>query len=196
MMALIILSLIMSSSAFAADGALPDMGESQTLQASDVFTFRNGIRWNASSAEVQALEPVPMIERTKDMWSVLYPQSRVEVSMYFADMTFMFYQNQLKMISYDFGSDSASGSYQYLTGALTSVYGQNTETDPLEIVSAMDRIYPGYYTAERLSQVYGWRSGDGTGIYLYYYADNSFAILYVSPDIISSGTGNYVTTGL
>ena len=94
------------------------------------------------------------------------------------------------------GSDAASGSYQYLTGALTSVYGQNTDTDPLEIVSAMDRIYPGYYTADRLSQVYGWRSGDGTAIYLYYYADSSFAILYVSPDIVSSGTGNYVTTGL
>ena len=193
---MITFSVLMFSTALAADGALPDMGGGQAPLTADVFTFRNGIQWNMAAADVQTLEPVAMIERTKDLWSVLYPQSRVEVSMYFADMTFMFYQNQLKMISYDFGSDAASGSYQYLTGALTSVYGQNTDTDPLEIVSAMDRIYPGYYTADRLSQVYGWRSGDGTAIYLYYYADSSFAILYVSPDIVSSGTGNYVTTGL
>ena len=61
------------------------------------------------------------------------------------------------------------------------------------IVGIMDQIYPGYYTADKLRNQQVWTASDGTLIYLYYYAENAYAILYVCA---GGGQTVYVTTGL
>ena len=137
-----------------------------------------------------------MVERKQGDWSILYTQSRVEVSRYFADLVYMFYQDQLKMITYDFGRDAGDGSFSYLEGALSSVYGEMTEAEAGEVIRVMDQIYPGYYTEGLLDRVRGWTAADGTLIYLYYYGAEAFAILYVSPGTGAPGSGSYITTGL
>ena len=179
----------------AAEGAVPDLRTPESAPAG-AFQFRNGITWGMTPEQVQQTEPTPMIERKQDLWSVLYTQSRVEVSRYAADLVFMFRENSLKMITYDFGSSAGDGSYGYLIGALSEVYGEGLTPEAGQIVALMDQIYPGFYTAERLTTPHGWIANDGTQVYLYYYADGAYAILYASPDMSAPGSGSYNTTGL
>ncbi len=182
--------------ASATDGVIPDLHTEPETDISGKFTFRKGISWGMASAEVQEKEAQAMVERKRDDWAVQYTQGRVEVSRYFADLVYMFHQDQLRMISYDFGTDAGAGSFSYLEGALSSVYGEMTEAVPAEVIRVMDQIYPGYYTENLLSRVRGWTAADGTLIYLYYYAAEAFAILYVSPSAVQPGAGQYITTGL
>ena len=104
----------------------------------------------------------------------------------------MFHEDKLMMITYEFPS-ALPDDYLYLSGALSSVYGEKTETDPMKIKALMDAIYPNYYQTEKLTQAYGWNSSDGTVVYLYYYSDEAFAIMYVSPE---TGSSIYQTNGL
>ena len=177
-----------------ADGVIPNLRETPTAAPEAAsFSFRGGVQWNMSREQVRAMEIVEMAERNQDGWSILYPFAPVQVSKYTADLVYMFYNDRLKMISYDFGATGTEADYQYLAGALDTVYGDHTEPDASEIVGIMDQIYPGYYSAERLLNRRGWKAGDDTLIYLYYYAESSYAILYVCG---GSTPGNYVTTGL
>lgn len=190
-----------SWSGAAAIGVIPDL-HTQTAPAETAspdpagFSFRNGIVWGTAAASVQEKEGQAMVERKQGDWSILYTQSRVEVSRYFADLVYMFYQDRLQMITYDFGTDAGNGSYTYLEGALSSVYGEMTEAPAADVIRAMDRIYPGYYTEGLLDKVRGWTAADGTAVYLYYYGAEAFAILYVSPEAALPGSGAYITTGL
>ncbi len=175
-------------------GAIPNLRDTPTAApASGAFSFRGGVRWNMSRDEVRALETVELTERNQDGWSVLLPLSRVDVSRYQADLVYMFYNDRLKMITYDFGAGLSEADYRYLTGALDSVYGDHTEPSAEDIIGIMDQIYPGYYTADRLVNRRGWRPGEDTLIYQYYYAENAYAILYVCA---GDAPASYVTTGL
>ena len=160
------------------------------------FTIRNGIRWNMSAQEVQIAEGQQMVPRINGEWSILYPPGKVEVSRYTADLVFMFWNDRLKMITYTFGADAANGTFAYLTGALTAVYGEEMQSEPAEIVAVMNLINPGYYRPEQLSQVHGWAAADGTRVYLYHYSDAGFEILYAAGDVAKPGSGNYNTNGL
>lgn len=179
----------------AAEGAVPDLRTPESVPTG-VFQFRNGITWGMTPEQVQTIEQTPMIERKQDLWSVLYTRSRVEVSRYSADLVFMFRENSLKMITYDFGTTAGDGSYGYLIGALSEVYGEGLTPDAAQIVTLMDQIYPGFYTAERLTNPHGWLADDGTRVYLYYYAEGAFAILYASPEMNTPGSGGFITNGL
>ena len=190
-----LLALLTAASGLAG-GVIPNLRETPTAApAAAVFSFRGGVQWNMSRDQVRALEPLQLTERAQENWSILYPLSRVEVSRYTADLVYMFYSDRLKMISYDFGPGGADTDFQYLTGALDSVYGEHREPEASEIIGIMDQIYPGYYTAEHLLNRRGWTAGDDTLVYLYYYAENAYAILYVCAGGAPSG-GGYVTTGL
>ncbi len=178
----------------AGEGAIPfQRGEEPSGTG---FVFRGGITWGMAPEQVQAAENTEMIERSQDEWSVLYSRQKVSVSRFTADLVFMFHRAGLKMITYDFGPDAGAGSYGYLTGALSSVYGDSDLPEGTEIVRVMDRIYPGYYTPDRLKEIRGWTAADGTRVYLYYYGESAYAILYVSPDTAGAGDGVYVTDGL
>ena len=193
----ILLVMIISASAAYADGVIPNLwpAEPSAVPAGG-FSFRNGICWNMNKNQVLALENVQMSERSNGEWAVLCSYSPVEVSRFSADLVYMFRNDQLKMISYDFGTNGTAEVYSYLTGALTSVYGESSEPDAQEIVSVMDRIYPGFYTADRLHLLRRWSGDDSTSVYLYYYSEKAFAIFYVNREMQFPGGGQYITTGL
>lgn len=187
---------LMAAGTASAEGAVPNLWKTEEPDASGSFRFRGGITWGMTADQVQQTERTPMIERTQDQWAILYTQNRVEVSRFTADLVFMFRENSLKMITYDFGTGTGDSSYGYLVGALSAVYGEGMTPEAAQIVALMDQIYPGFYTAEGLKNPHQWIAGDGTVIYLYYYADGAYAILYASPDMTAPGSGNYNTSGL
>ena len=204
-MAIILLGLLCMTAAAGGEGTFPASQWgipaetvapiSSQASAPDAFFFRGGIQWNMSRTQVRALEPMDLTERTNENWSVLIPLAPVEVSRYKADLVYMFYQDQLKMIQYEFGQEGTAYDYAYLTGALDSVYGVHTVPEASEIITLMDRIYPSYYHAETISSQAAWAAKDGTRIYQFYYSATAYTILYANP-ADSAGAGGYITTGL
>ena len=57
----------------------------------------------------------------------------------------------------------------------------------------MDAINPGRYQADGLTKAYGWLLSDGTAVFQYRYAKDSFGVMYVAPEL---GGGLYQTNGL
>ena len=159
--------------------------------APNSFRFRDGIRWGMNTQQVRALETTPMTERLMQNWSIMLTDGKVSVSRYTADLVFMFLENRLHMIMYEF-QNGTPDDYQYLGEALGSVYGERREAEPLKIKALMDAVYPGRYMADQITRATGWTAGDGTSVYLYYY-QNNYAIMYVSPEL---GAGIYQTNGL
>lgn len=160
--------------------------------APNAFRFRDGIRWGMNTMQVKALETEPMTERSMQNWSIMMTNGKVLVSMFTADLIFMFRENRLLMASYEFQQGSED-SFRYLSGALSSVYGESREAEPLKIKALMDAVNPSRYRIELLTQASQWTAADGTTIYLYYYSKSDFAITYVSPEL---GSRIYQTNGL
>lgn len=166
--------------------------ESTATPAPNAFRFREGIRWGMSTQQVKALETEPMTERSMQAWSIMLTDGKVPVSRFSADLVFMFREDRLLMISYEFQQGSQD-DYLYLCGALASLYGEKTEAEPLKIKALMDAINPNRYKTELITQACGWNTADGTAIYLYYYSADAFAIMYASPEL---GSRIYQTNGL
>ena len=160
--------------------------------APNAFRFRAGIRWGMNMQQVRALELSPMIERSMRNWSIMKSDGKVVVSRFNADLVFMFREDRLMMISYEFPQGNQD-SFQYLSGALSSLYGEKTDAEPLKIKALMDGINPNLYKTELITQASGWNHSDGTAVYLYYFSQTDFAIMYVSPEMSSS---IYQTNGL
>lgn len=186
--------LLISVSAAGAEGIRDwfSAPEATATPAPNAFRFRDGIRWGMNSKQVSALETEPMTERSMQNWSIMLTDSRVSVSRFTADLVFMFRDDRLMMISYEFPQEKPD-SFQYLTGALSSLYGEKTDAEPLKIKTLMDAINPNRYRIELITQASGWTYGDGTTVYLYYYSETDFAIMYVSPEL---GMRVYQTNGL
>ena len=170
--------------------SIREMEISETKQ----FSFRNGINWGMDPLQVSLIENIPMEQRTSSEWSVMVSEKPVQVSRFSADLVYMFYQDALRMIVYEFQQDCSKLNYQYLTGALSSVYGDSREANPIVIKGWIDRIYQNYYQQELIREAYEWTAEDGTSIFLYYYSETCYAILYVCP-VNSSGSG-YDINGL
>ena len=190
-----LLILLLAAGSAAADGVIPDLWAQETAVPAGAFSFRNGVTWNMSREQVRATESIDLTDRSNGSWSILYPLQRVDVSRYQADLVYMFENDALKMITYDFGNTGSAADFLYLAGALDSVYGEHTEPDASVVVGIMDRIYPGYYTTDRIHNIRGWISGEDTWIYLYYYAEKAYGILYVNAGA-GAPAGGYNTTGL
>ena len=165
--ALILLAAILCSTA-AGEGWFPTWENTPTpaptAPSDGTFTFRNSIHWAMSPEQVrEATETgIQMEERSQESWSVLYSVGRVEVSRFFADLVYIFQDRQLNMILYAFDRGEPQSSYTYLTGALGSVYGEPEKAETSEVVNLMERVYPGMYTADGLSQVNAWTAADGS----------------------------------
>ena len=159
----------------------------------DAFRFRDGIRWGMSPQQVKALESVNMVERVLQDWAIMVTTEKVAVSRFTADLVFIFRQEQLKMIVYEFQRKDADADYQYLTGALCSLYGEQKDADPTMIKVLMDAVNPGRYQADQLTKAHGWLTADGTAVFQYQYAPDSFGVMYVAPEL---GGGLYQTNGL
>ena len=158
-----------------------------------IFRFRDGIRWGMTPEQVKILEPEPMKELAREAWTVLITNEKVAVSRFTADLLFMFKDNRLQIIIYEFQRQNPENDFRYLTGALSAVYGTQTEVDPLMISNLMDSVNPNYYRFDQISRAVVWRTGDGTAIYQFFYAESAFAVMYVSAE---QGPGLYQTNGL
>ena len=197
---LIILSMAFSLVGAEAEGTGTSSIRDMVMTEKKPFSFRNGISWGMNPQQVSVIENIPMEQRSSTEWSVMVPTEKVQVSRFYADLVYMFYQNALRMINYEFQeerngqTDPRSLNYQYLTGALCSVYGESREANPAVIKSWMDRIYQDYYQQEKIHDALEWTAEDGTVIFLYYFSDTSFAILYVCPS--NGGGSGYDTNGL
>ncbi len=181
----------------AESGTIPSIRETMQSESEvQPFSFRGGIGWNMDMQQVKLLENSPMEERSSTEWSIMINSEPVTVSRFTADLVFMFYQNQLKMITYEFQSGASTLNYQYLLGALSSVYGDSVDTDGLVIKSMMDRIYPDRYRGDWIREGHMWTAKDGTHIFLYYFSANAYAILYTCPELTVRSTGGYDVNGL
>ena len=145
--------------------------------------------------QVSLIENIPMKQSSSSEWSVLIPESQVQVSRFYADLVYIFRQDALRMITYEFTKDCSMLNYQYLTGALCSLYGESREADATVIKGWMDRVYPNHYQLELIQRAAEWTTEDGTSIYLYYFTDKNYAILYVCPTSGGNNSG-YDTNGL
>lgn len=194
--ALCALCLLISCAAvsWAENSSVPSFRDMMTKEKTP-FSFRNGIAWGMNPEQVKIIESIPMQQISTDEWSVLITSSPVQVSRFYADLVYIFRQNALRMITYEFQSDCSGLNYQYLTGALCSVYGESLEANPAIIKGWMDRVYPNRYKLEQIKNGIEWSAEDGTYIYLYYTDDIHYAILYACPDS-GTGAGGYNTNGL
>ncbi|MBR2661146.1 MAG: hypothetical protein IKE15_07045 [Clostridia bacterium] len=194
--------LLLSVSAAGAEGIRDWFGITSTgtpaaaaatpTPAPNDFRFRDGIRWGMNKSQVSALETVQMRDRSMQNWSIMLTNEKVNVSCFTADLVFMFREDRLMMISYEF-QQGTQDSFRYLSGALSSLYGEMKEAEPLKIKALMDAIFPSRYRIELITQACGWTNSDGTTVYLYYYTATDFAIMYVSPEL---GARIYQTNGL
>ena len=197
--ALILMTVTTAAGSASALGfGLLDTPSPQPTEQVTSFTFRNGIGWNMSTEQVRVLEETPMTERTSTTgeWSVMLTNEKVTVSRFAANLIFMFRQNQLRMITYEFSTEKDSViSFYYLIGALEYKYGKSKDGEPQAVKNLMDRIDPNHYQTERIQQVHAWAAKDGTGIYLYFFNTDRFAILYACPELNTAG-GEYDVNGL
>lgn len=168
------------------------MTEPTVTPAPNAFRFRDGIRWGMNTQQVSALETTPMSARSMQSWSIMLTDSKVAVSRFTADLVFIFREDRLLMASYEF-AQGTQDSFRYLEGALSSLYGEKADADPLKIKALMDTINPSRYKTDLISQAGVWTASDGTTVYLYYYSKGDFAITYVSPEL---GSRIYQTNGL
>lgn len=183
----------LGESAPASGTSIRDLVTTEQQQAKP-FSFRNGVSWAMNQQQVIAIENIPMKQSASSDWAVLISESPVQVSRFSADLVYMFKQDALRMITYEFTQDCTSLNYQYLTGALCSVYGDSREANPLIIKGWMDRIYQNYYQQDLIRSALEWTAEDGTSVFLYYFTPEKYAILYVCPT--NNGASSYETTGL
>ena len=141
----------------------------------------------------RALENAQMTERVMQDWAVMVTTEKASVSRFTADLVFMFRQDQLRMITYEFQRPDAEADFQYMAGALSSLYGEKQEADPSVVKTLMDAINPGRYRLEQMSQTYAWIRSDGTAVFLYFHGPGLFSVMYAAPDL---GGGLYQTQGL
>ena len=105
---LLVLMIIIAVSAGRAEGIREWFQNAETpaavtaTPAPNAFRFRDGIRWGMNKLQVKAFETEPMTERSMQNWSVMYTDSKVVVSRFTADLVFMFLEDRLMMISYEF----------------------------------------------------------------------------------------------
>ena len=173
-------------------GSIRDLMNSEEKKP---FSFRNGITWAMNQQQVSLIENIPMKQSSSSEWSVLIPESQVQVSRFYADLVYIFRQDALRMITYEFTKDCSMLNYQYLTGALCSLYGESREADATVIKGWMDRIFPNHYALEQIHEAREWTTEDGTSIFQYYYTVENYAILYICPTT-NGGNAGYDTNGL
>ncbi len=191
---LILVLTLAIQAGFAENSNIPTIREQFTMEQQP-FSFRNGVQWGMTPELVRSVETEAMAERGKGEWSVMMTDEPVPVSRFTADLIFIFQNQTLKMITYEFQKDATILNYQYLIGALTSVYGEAQDASSETIKQLMDLIYPDRFRTEWIREQKVWNYSDGTHIYLYYFADSNYAILYTSPEFSAQYNG-YEINGL
>lgn len=170
------LLLFCVSSLAHAEEAAPEQG----------FTFRDGITWSSTPAEVIAgMGDVPvtnedasgLIGVSKFLWAEKVPVSTIEAG----DINFFFYEDQLFMIGYGFyNAETKSDDFATIKEALTIKYGEPTTSAANKAASAKNFISMtgDQYAAQiKLYDYTCWTFAD-TRIYIANIDDSSFVVCY------------------
>ena len=159
-----------------------------TAAQAEGFTFRSGVSWGASEAEIRTLEnaesaPVYSLGSFTNI-----ELAGTSVSRYQAVLSYLFLDSRLAIAFYDFGAAQAQdpGCFQYLTGALTTKYGMPEVTDPARASQILDHIAEGQFPAGSLSDFSGWSLSDGTLVAIFRYSSDAFMILYADEPSLES----------
>lgn len=153
------------------------------------FSFRGGIGWGMPTADISAIEGRECdIEYAFDADHLIQFYENTSVSKYTADMQFVFWDDQLRLIAYDFHSAADADAFAYLGGAMETAYGPSMISDPAEIADVLNHVVPDLYLPEELTDCYCWQLPD-TCIYMFRYPDASFAIVYTDSIYFESATG-------
>ncbi len=147
------------------------------------FTFRNGIQWGMSPEEVQAAEAAePAVSQEMDSGYLINLYTGAAVSNYSATLEYVFLKDALKLAVYDFTGNVAEKDFSYLSGALGSVYGEAEPIGPEAIYDVLNAIVPDAYDLNALTGCIHWPLDSATDIYMFYYTEDQFSIMYVSED--------------
>ena len=119
--------------------------ETQTpTPAPDAFRFRDGIRWGMNPQQVKALESEAMTERTMQDWSIMLTNEKVAVSRFTADLVFMFRQDRLLMITYEFQRQEPQAQGHAALGQAAAAPGgvQDVEDPKQEAAAGVAVVLP------------------------------------------------------
>ena len=101
---------------------------------------------------------------------------------------YFLYAGQMQAVCYDFRSGNTDETFETITNALSTVYGESSLADSADLVLLMDCFSPGFYNESDLSGGLVWLK-DNVTIYQFYYDDNSrFVVFYTNPFWIYSIT--------
>ena len=158
------------------------------------FSFRNGVHWGMTPDEVAAAEGREA-DFSEDL-SAAYSQicfSDVAVSRYTAEIGYIYCGSALQAAVYGgFESDHQSSDFTYLSGALSSVYGQPESADAEELFAMTDHFGPRPEIDP--ASLIRWSLEDGTAVYMFTFAQD-FCILYINTGFFESSAA-YDVTGL
>lgn len=181
---------VMGIGAFAEDAAPETGANAETATEATGFVFRDGITWGMSVEDVRGIEKgkVDAFSETGNVTALRY--GLTDVSIFTADyLLYLFVDNKLVSAVYLFTQNWNDDQFNYLTGALTQLYGAPTEMTKEEI-TAESGFYPGF-DGSAIEKAYGWT---GNGVLVRIARDSEIDIFYLDPDF--TYTPHYNTNGL
>jgi len=159
------------------------------------FTFSNGVQWGMSKEEVIGLQNGDGTYEYDVNYNnnvELIGFSNRKLSKFKVDRGYLFTDDSLFSCYYLNFSSSTDADYNYLKGALTSVYGDSENLDA-ETVNA---FLTGIEGADKynISKCVAWNLSD-TNIWLFM-VDSEITLFYIDASFDASQIGVYDTTGL
>ena len=149
------------------------------------FTFRNGITWGMTPAEVEAAEGTEgQAYSLNGLGMMQYTQAKV--SKFSAVLFYVFNPSSLIMSGYMIDPASEE-TFEYLRTALSTVYGSESDQDYESFVQVMQYLNPTAYTENEAMAfpLAKWEAPDGTWIWMVWEnveRTNVIEIMYVSPE--------------
>ena len=163
--------------------------ETQSAAGSE-FNFRGGITWGMTPDEVRAIETgeEKSFREDGDVTALMYGYT--DFSKYTADyLLYVFVNNELKEAVYIITTNPADSQYDYLSGALTQLYGEASEISNEQLNAEMS-FYSGF-DGSKITKANAWDT-DSALVRITY--DSEIDVSYMDPDF--SFAAEYNTSGL
>ena len=133
----------------------------------DTFTFRNGITWGMSKAEVMAKEGLDFKEETTGTYTYLWTDDVVQLSDYTAVLQYYFKDDSICWAGYSLLVDAEMVAV--LLNAFNTKYGMKTDGDSQELTDIMSKCVPGGITDPSHDCVLcKWDAAENTQIWMIY----------------------------
>jgi len=175
-------------------------GENAAAPAVDgAFTFREGITWSTTPAQMMEAEHVNDLSPTQIGAFEAYTLENITASRFQAKLGFIFKGSQLVLAGYSFTPYSlVSEDFQYLFRALNAKYGNPTFFDAQHFMTLIGMLdSEADFSEADLASLYGWTLSDGTLIVLFNVGTLQTDLLYLNePQLLKNGYSPYNTEGL